>query len=32
MKAKSAITDDNPFMIDGIKTVLSDTPEIEIVR
>jgi len=30
-KIKIAIADDHPLMIDGIKTVLSDTPKIEIV-
>ncbi len=30
-KIKIAIADDHPLMIDGIKTVLADTPEIEIV-
>lgn len=28
---KIAIADDHPFMIDGIKTVLADSPEIQIV-
>ncbi len=31
MKIKIAIADDHPLMIDGIKTALSDTPEIEII-
>jgi len=30
-KIKIAIADDHPLFIDGIKTVLADTPEIEIV-
>lgn len=30
-KINIAIADDHPLMIDGIKTALSDTPEIEIV-
>ncbi len=29
-KIKIAITDDHPLMIEGIKTALSDTPEVEI--
>jgi len=30
-KIKIAIADDHPLMIDGIKTALSETPEVEII-